>query len=161
GRAFRRAGRLRRSEVAVIANDLEAAGRAALAADDARARHGADRRQRLAAKPEAPHAEEIVRAVDLARRVARERERQILARHPAAVVDDADLALASLRDLDDHAARAGIDRVLDQLLHDRGRPLDHLAGRDLVDHRLGKNANAAHAPAGSVRSTTRRSRTAS
>ena len=31
--------------------------------------------------------------------------------------------------------RAGVDRVLDQLLHDRRRPLDHLAGGDAVDER--------------------------
>ena len=30
-------------------------------------------------------------------------------------------------------ARAGIDRVLDQFLHGRGRTLDHLARRDAVD----------------------------
>ena len=29
-------------------------------------------------------------------------------------------------------ARAGVDGVLDQFLDDRGRPLDDLAGRDLI-----------------------------
>ena len=33
-----------------------------------------------------------------------------------------------------HRAGAGVDRVVDQLLDHRCRPLDHLAGRDLIDH---------------------------
>jgi hypothetical protein len=32
--------------------------------------------------------------------------------------------------------RAGIERILDQLLDDTGGTFDHLAGGDLVDHRL-------------------------
>ncbi len=40
--------------------------------------------------------------------------------------------------------RAGIDRVLDELLDDRGRPLDHLAGGDLVGQVRGQPMNARH-----------------
>jgi len=36
---------------------------------------------------------------------------------------------------------AGIEGVLDELLDDRGRPFDHLAGGDLVDELTGKNAD--------------------
>ena len=36
---------------------------------------------------------------------------------------------------------AGIERVLDQLLHHARRTLDHLAGGDAVDHGFGELAN--------------------
>ena len=53
--------------------------------------------------------------------------------HAAAVVDDANELAAAFLDGDVDARRAGVERVLDQLLHRRGRPLDHLAGGDAVD----------------------------
>ena len=37
--------------------------------------------------------------------------------------------------------RAGIERVLDQFLHDARRTLDHLAGGDAVDDGLGELAD--------------------
>ena len=40
--------------------------------------------------------------------------------------------------------RAGVDRVLDQLLDDRGRPLDHFAGRDLVRQLGRQTVDAVH-----------------
>jgi hypothetical protein len=40
--------------------------------------------------------------------------------------------------VDRHAARAGVDGVLDQFLDDRGRTLDDFAGRDLVGEVRGK-----------------------
>ena len=52
--------------------------------------------------------------------------------HAVPVVLDAHQALAAVLDGDGDAARAGVDGVLDQLLDDRGGPLDDLAGRDLV-----------------------------
>ena len=44
--------------------------------------------------------------------------------------------------------RAGVDRVLDQLLDHRGRPLDHLAGGDPGGH--GRRESPDHRSAGSV-----------
>ena len=41
---------------------------------------------------------------------------------------------AARRDLDRDRGRAGVDRVVDQLLDHRRRALDHLPGRDLIDH---------------------------
>ena len=38
-------------------------------------------------------------------------------------------------------AGAGVDRVLDQLLDHRGRPLDHLAGGDAVGDGFGQAAD--------------------
>ena len=40
---------------------------------------------------------------------------------------------------------SGVERVLDQLLDHGGRPLDHLAGGDLVHEVLGQPADPAHA----------------
>ena len=68
---------------------------------------------------------------DLARRVALEREAQLAGLDAAAVVGDADQRQAALADLDGDLRRAGVERVLDQLLDDGGGPLDDLAGRDL------------------------------
>jgi hypothetical protein len=70
-----------------------------------------------------------------------ERERQLGRGDPAAVVNHADQLTASVFDFDDDVGRAGIDRVLDQLLHDRRRPLDDLAGGDAVDQGDGKLMN--------------------
>ena len=65
-------------------------------------------------------------------------ERQIVARHAAAVVGDADEPPAAAREHDLDSASARVEGVLDQLLHDGSRPLDDLAGGDAVDDRLGQ-----------------------
>ena len=70
----------------------------------------------------------------LRRRVALEGEHGIFGAHPAAVVGHADQRAAACRDVDRHRARPGIDRVVRQLLDHRRGALDHLAGRDLIDH---------------------------
>ncbi len=54
-------------------------------------------------------------------------------RNAAAVVAHPDALPAAILDIDLDAARTGIDAVLQQLLDDGGRPLDDLAGGDLVD----------------------------
>ena len=73
-----------------------------------------------------------------------EGERRLLARHPLAVVFDGDQLLAAELDLDGEPARAGVDGVLDQLPDDRRRPLDDLAGRDLVGELRRQTVNPAH-----------------
>ena len=67
--------------------------------------------------------------------MARERERQLRGRDAAAVVAHAHQADAAVLDVDRDPSRAGIERVLDQLLDDGRRTLDHLARSDLVDER--------------------------
>ena len=52
-----------------------------------------------------------------------------------AVVGDPDQPLAAVGIGDVDAPRAGVERVLDQLLHRRGRALHHLARRDAVGGR--------------------------
>ena len=58
-----------------------------------------------------------------------------------AVVDDADQPLAAGRGRDLDAPRTGVERVLDQFLDHRCRPLDDLAGGDLVDKGFIEAAN--------------------
>src|SRR2546426_7684532 len=71
----------------------------------------------------------------------RQRHRQLAGGDAAAVVAHPHQRDAAALDVDLDARRAGIERVLDQLLDDRGRPFDHLAGGDLVDELAGKNAD--------------------
>ena len=105
----------------------------------------ADRRQRLAAEAERVDLHQVV-AVELGGGVALDREFQVAAAHAAAVVGDANKppAAAVGRDLD--LGRAGVERVLDQLLDHAGGALDHLAGGDAVDRGFGK-ASDGHAAA--------------
>ena len=103
-----------------------------------------DAGQRLAAKAESVNRGEVVGALNLARRVALEREAGILGAHPFAVVLDAYEALAAQLDVDLDAPRAGVDGVFDQLFDDRRGPLDHLAGGDLIGKVGGEEIDAAH-----------------
>ena len=64
--------------------------------------------------------------------------------HPFAVVLDANQLLAAELDGDGDAARAGVDRVLDQLLDDGRRALDDLAGGNLVGEVRRQAVNLAH-----------------
>ena len=107
---------------------------------DRKPRHRTDRRQRLAAKAERADVVEVV-VRQLRGGVALDRERQIGARHAGAVVGDADEAAAAAVGHDLDARRAGIERVLDQFLHDARRPLDHLARGDAVDDAFGQLAD--------------------
>ena len=68
-------------------------------------------------------------------------KREIVPRHAAAVVGDADQPAAAAIGQHLDPARAGIERVFDKLLHDAGRPLHHLAGGDAVDQGFGKLAD--------------------
>ena len=100
----------------------------------------ADGGQRLAAKAERRDAREVA-VRNLRGRVAIDGKREIGGVHARAVVDDADELAAAVLDGDVDAARAGIERVLDEFL-DRGRgALDHLAGGDAVDENGIETAN--------------------
>ena len=103
------------------------------------ARHRGDARQRLAAESQRPHGLEILDAADLARRVARERQHQLVGRNAGAVVADAAQRGAAALDLDLDRARAGVEAVLDEFLDHGRRALDDFAGGDLVDQLFGKD----------------------
>ena len=84
-------------------------------------------------KPSVRHRLEIIERGDLAGGVAGERQGQLVGGDAAAVVAHADQADAAALDVDLDAAGAGVQAVLDELLDDGGRALDHFAGGDLVD----------------------------
>src|SRR5690606_24443768 len=108
---------------------------------DGEPRHRRDARQRLAAKTERRERLEVVERRDLARRVPRQREREPVPRDAAALVRHADELGAAGREVYRDRAGARVERVLDELLDDGGRPLDDLACRDLVDELRRKNSN--------------------
>jgi hypothetical protein len=111
-------------------------------------RHRRDRRQRLAAKAHRRQGVEVVDGAQLRRRVTFERQVRFVGRHPEAVIRHRDATEAAALDLDVDAARAGIERILGELLDHRGRPLDHFARCDLIGQ-LGRqhaNSRRRHAP---------------
>ena len=103
-----------------------------------------DRGERLAAKAHGRDRLQVLEAADLAGGVARERERQLVARDAGAVVFHLDAAHAALVERHGDAGCPGVEAVLEQLLEHRGRPLDHFAGRDLRDEELRQHADGAH-----------------
>lgn len=110
--------------------------------DTSQAADRGDRRQRLAAEAQRGHRFQVVDGSDLAGGVAAHRQRQLLGRDAAAIVADADQADAAFLQVDIDALGARVERVLDQLLHHGGGPLDHFAGGDLVDEGVRELADA-------------------
>ena len=102
-----------------------------------------DARQRLAAEAERRDALEVLLARDLARRMPAERDGRVLGGHALAVVPDGDEPLPAVGELDADVGRSGVEGILDELLDDRDRPLDDLAGRDLP-RKLGEDVYSWH-----------------
>ncbi|MNZ74185.1 hypothetical protein D3C78_926280 [compost metagenome] len=121
-----------RLHVTPLGLDLPGLRRTAAARGQGQSGHRADRGQRLAAKAQAQHPLEILQLADLAGGMAGQRQRQVVRLDAGAVVAHAQQLDAALLDLDVDARGACIEAVLEQLLGHRGRPLDHLAGSDLV-----------------------------
>ncbi len=126
----------------LAAVDLDGPGMrlAGVPGGDRKPRHRADRRQRLAAKAQRADVVEIV-VRQLRGGVALDREREIVARHAGAIVGDANEPAAAAVGHDLDLARAGVQRILDQLLHDARRALDHFARGDAVDDAFGQLAD--------------------
>ena len=91
-----------------------------------------DRRQGFAPKSERRHAKQIVAVAQFARGMAGHGQRQFVGGNSAAVVGHAHQFQPTLLDRHVDPPGAGIDRVFHQLFDDARRPLDHLAGGDLV-----------------------------
>ncbi len=79
--------------------------------------------------------------------MAHECQHELVGRDAGAVVADANGGLPGPADIDADPARAGVERVLDQLFDDRRGPLDHLARgnrvRDLGGQHLDHQVNLA------------------
>ena len=91
--------------------------------------------------PERRDALEVVERGNLAGRMARQGQADLLRPDPGAVVAHANQPASAPLELHFDALRAGVEGILDQLLDHGGRPLDDLTGRDLVDEFVGKNLN--------------------
>ncbi len=126
--------------LALVDADLEGVRRSFRAGGDLERRDRADRRQRLAAKAERGDGGQIA-VRQFRSRMALDGEVEVLAAHAQAVIDDADQLFAARLDGDVDPARAGVERVLDQLLQRRGRPPDDLAGGDAIDEHRIETAN--------------------
>ncbi len=150
GGALRACGRPHLADLRAFGTDFSGMGGVARAAGDRQARHRGDGSQGLATEPHGDHRFQILEARDLARGVACERERQLLARDAGTIVLDLDALGAAGIELHRDRLRAGIDRVLEQFLEHRRRALDHLAGGDLADQELRQNADGAHASSDSA-----------
>src|SRR5713226_6224579 len=73
-----------------------------------------------------------------------EREKRVIAIHPAAVVDHADERDSTALDQDLDLARTGVDAVFDEFFHHGSGTLHHFAGRNLAGDDVWQQANAAH-----------------
>ena len=129
-RALGAAGLVHVLNVARVERHVRAGCRAALPRRERDVRHGADRGQRLAAKAQRADGGQILRRAQFARRVAQEGRRQLARRDAAAVVADAKIGHAAVFHLYRHALRAGVDGVIQQLLDNARRALEHLAQGD-------------------------------
>jgi hypothetical protein len=127
-------GRPQRRDPAALHRDLHRLVGLRRARTEGEPRDGADRGQGLATEAERADVVDVVRQLGGA--VARDRERQFARRDAGAVVDDADQVQPAARGRDLDAGGAGVERVLDEFLHDARRPFDDLARGDLVDHGL-------------------------
>ena len=99
-------------------------------ADDGELGDGGDARQRLAAEAERAHARRGRRRRACSSRGAGRPARARRRGMPPPSSPTRIRRQAAAANVDPDCARAGVERVLDQLLDDRGRPLDHLAGGD-------------------------------
>ena len=81
-----------------------------------KARHRGNRGQGLTAKTECMNVEEVFRVLNLRCGMPLEGQQRVIAHHAAAVVGDLDQLLAAALYLYANAGRAGVERILQQLL---------------------------------------------
>ena len=76
--------------------------------------------------------------------MAFEAEQSIVAAHAQAVVGHADETAPAREDIHGEVSGLRVEGVLNQLLHDAGRALDHFASSDLISDLFGQEADAVH-----------------
>ena len=139
-RARRTARGLHLENFSAVNHNLRAVrrGRVAFERRQREPAHARDARQRLAAKTHRRDRLQILRALQLARRVPFETEQRVIAAHPHAVIRHANQTATTRLNFDDDPGRVGVEGILDQLLHHARRPLNDLARRDLIGDVFGK-----------------------
>jgi hypothetical protein len=145
-RAGRSAGRARLQHLTGTHQDLEGLGCLCGPRAQSQRRDRCDRGQRLSAEAVARNVLQIPDRPDLAGGVALDREPGVVGRHAAAIVAYGDPLAPPVAHLDPHATRPRVEGILHELLHHRGRSLDHLAGSDLVDERIGQPVHPSPGP---------------
>src|SRR5215469_4192665 len=108
------------------------------------AAHRCDGRQCFAAKSKGCDIEQVVGIADFRRGVTLEGEHSVVVQHAPTIIDDLDKLASTGLDVDADSARARIERVLQQLLHNGCGTLHHLAGGNLVGNVFGEDVDAAH-----------------
>ena len=116
--------------------------RARRAAGQAEVGHRGHRRQRLAPKAHGRDRLQVGQRGDLAGGMAPQRQRQVGRFDAAAVVLDHDAAHPAGQQAHGDLRGPGVQRVVDQFAHHRGRAFDDLAGGDLADQFVGQLADA-------------------
>ena len=134
-------GRLDRADRAAAHADGQGMGGTGRAGGDPQPRHRTDRGERLAAKAERSDGDEIVLVVELGGRMALHGEGKVVRGDPGTVIGNADQRLAAGRQGYGNAPGAGIERVLDKLLHRRSGPFNDLAGGNAADDVIRQGAD--------------------
>ena len=106
--------------------------------------HGSHRRQCFPPEAEGQDGIQIGFLCDLAGSVTQECSGDILPCHTAAVIDDAHEGRTAAFDLDSDMPCAGINGIFDQLLNDRSRTFNDLAGSDQLRNRRVEDGNDRH-----------------
>ena len=107
----------------------------------AEAGHRGDAGQGLSPEAEARYFLQVLQALELAGGVAGDGEFELVSGDARPVVADLDPGLPAVADLDPDPRGPGVQRILQQLLEHAGRPLDHLARRDLILQFGGKQSD--------------------
>ena len=140
-RAARRAGVAHVLDLAAEDQDFRAGGGAFPVGDEGKLRDGGDGREGLAPEAQRGDRIEILELAQLAGGVAFDGQQRVVAVHARSVVADAHEPAAAVDHFDLDARGAGVHGVLDQFLEDGRGALDDLPRGDLVDHRVGQDAN--------------------
>ena len=129
--------------LAVVDDPFPARIRASRTAFQREARDAGDAGQSFAAEPQ--RHDLLDRLVGQLRRgVPFQRETHLVRRHAAAVVGDLEACQPAFDQFHRNPARTGIDRILDQFLERRGRPLNDFARSDAIDQSVRKAADLRH-----------------
>ena len=130
-----------RPQLAAAAVEGIGGWRVCCARSDRTVRYRIDRCQRFSAKAEGGDRFEFAQAADFAGCVALESHRKLLAHDAGAVVLDRDQPNAARQQPHRDQGRPGIEGVVDQFAHHRGRSLDDFARSDLADQFIGQLAD--------------------
>ena len=101
---------------------------------DLQSGNGTDGRQCFATKAQAANIQKII--CEFGGAMPFNRKFKVVDRHARTVVGDPHQRLAAGGSRDFNACGTRVDRIFNEFLDDARRPLDHLTGRNTVDHRL-------------------------